>query len=43
MNSVDFSGLGKRIAELLRLGPEGTIELSLTRGGQVLISKSEAE
>ena len=42
MNSVDFSGLGKRVAELLKLGPEGTVELSLLRDGSVRLSKEAA-
>jgi len=41
MRSVDFSELGKRIAKLLRLGPEGTVQLSLLRSGDVLISKDQ--
>jgi hypothetical protein len=41
MQTVDFSALGKRVTELLRLGQEEIIELSLLRSGQILISKSE--
>ena len=38
MNTVDSTTLGRRILELLGL-KEGTVELSLLRSGQVLISK----
>jgi len=39
MNTVDFSGLGKRIAELLRLKPEDGLELQLLRDGSVRVCK----
>jgi len=32
---VDSKGLGQRLIELLRLGPEGTVELQLLRDGSV--------
>jgi hypothetical protein len=39
MNTVDFSQLGKRVAELLRIGSEDTLELSLCRDGSLRITK----
>jgi len=41
MNTVDSAGLARRILELLRLGSEGIVELSLLRSGQVLVSKAD--
>jgi hypothetical protein len=43
MNTVDFSGLGKRLCELLRIGPEAVLEISLLKSGDVLVSKSQED
>jgi hypothetical protein len=43
MNVVDAAGLSRRILELLRLGPEGVVELSLLKSGAVLVSKSQED
>ena len=39
MKSVGIAELGRRITELLRLGPDSTLELQLLRDGSVRISK----
>jgi hypothetical protein len=41
MQSIDPVSLARKILDLLKVGPGSEIELSLTRGGQVLISKTE--
>lgn len=38
-NEVNPTGLGKRILELLRLGPEAVVELQVLRDGSVMARK----
>jgi len=39
--TVDLAGLGRRLLELLKIGPGSEIELKLLRSGDVLVSKTE--
>lgn len=41
MNTVDPTGLGKRLLELLKAGRESVLELQLLRSGDVLVKKSQ--
>lgn len=41
--AIDIEALGRRLIELLRCGPEATIELAVLRSGQVLASKINEE
>jgi hypothetical protein len=43
MNVVDPLAFSRRILELLKAGPEETLELSLLKNGKVLIGKTESE
>jgi hypothetical protein len=43
MNVVDPLAFSRRILELLKAGPEDTLELSLLRNGCVLVSRSGKE
>lgn len=40
MNSATFADLGKRVAELLKIGPGCEVEISLLRSGQILLSRT---
>jgi len=43
MKSVDAIGLSHRVLELLRAGPESTLQLDLLRDGSLRISKLDSE
>lgn len=41
MNTVDPTGLGRRILELAKAGVDSVLEISLLKSGQILVSKTE--
>jgi hypothetical protein len=43
MNSVDLVGLGRRLMELLKADNDSVLELQLTRGGDVIVSKCPSQ